>query len=130
MAMHPEIARFRAGFNTSWVPEGVEFESGDQVIRGERRNHDWSRLGLTAGAFLALALCGAGLIYIPVFNLAWAAAMLTLLLVAPYLGARAALFRYRKGRKRWFELDFGGDSPRWRSNDDAFWQPVRDFFKL
>jgi hypothetical protein len=130
MAMHPEIARFQAEFNTRWVPEGVEFEVGTQNLRGERRNTDWSRLGLATGAFIALALCGAGMIYIPVFNLAWAGAMLTLLLVAPYFGARAALFRYRKGRKKSFELDFSSMPPRWHSNDDEFWEPVRSFFKL
>ena len=130
MGLHPEIARFRAEFDTNWVPEGVEFEVDNDIIRGERRNTDWSRLGLTMGAFLALAICGVGLMYIPVFNIAWAASMLTLLLVAPFLGARAALFRYRKGRKKTFELDFSSGSPEWRSNDDGFWRPVKAFFKL
>jgi hypothetical protein len=130
MAMHPEIARFRSEFNSEWVPEGVEFQFSDQVLRGERRNTDWSRLGLTVGAFVALAMLGVGMVYIPVFNVAWGLAVLTLLLVMPYLGARAAVFRYRKGRKKRFELDFSGITPEWRSNDDRFWRPVRVFFKL
>jgi hypothetical protein len=103
---------------------------GEHVIRGERRNTDWSRLGLTAGAFVALALLWAGMIYIPVLNAAWGLALLTVLLVMPYLGARAAVFRLRKGRKKSFELDFSDGRPRWRSNDDGFWRPVREFFKL
>jgi hypothetical protein len=130
MAMHPEIERFRSEFNSEWVPEGVEFQVGEHVIRGERRNTDWSRLGLTAGAFVALALLWAGMIYIPVLNAAWGLALLTVLLVMPYLGARAAVFRLRKGRKKSFELDFSDGRPRWQSNDDGFWRPVREFFKL
>jgi hypothetical protein len=70
------------------------------------------------------------MVWIPVFNLAWAAAILVLLLAAPYFAARAAVFRYRKGRKKTFSIDFSGAPPQWRSNDDNFWQPIRDFFKV
>ena len=128
--MHPEIQRFKSEFNTGWVPDGVEFWVEDALIRGERRNTDWSRLGLTVGGFFALAISGVGMVWIPVLNLAWAIAMLTLLLIAPYLGARAAVFRYRKGRKKTFSIDFSGSSPRWSSNDDRFWKPLKDFFKV
>ena len=128
--VHPEVARFKASFDTQWVPEGVEFQVEPQRVRGERRNTDWSRLGLTFGALVALATLAAGMVYIPVFNVAWAAAMAALLLAMPYLGARAALFRLRKGRKKVFALDFSADPPRWSSNDDRFWKPVKDFFKL
>ncbi len=127
---HPEIQRFQREFNTDWIPDGVEFGFEDRVIRGERRNTDWSRLGLTVGAFFALAICWVGMVWIPVFNVVWAAAMLALLLMAPYFGARAAVFRYRKGRKKTFSIDFSGASPKWRSNDDKFWKPVKDFFKV
>lgn len=129
-AVHPEVARFKASFDTQWVPDGVEFQIEPRRIRGERRNTDWSRLGLTVGAFVALAILAAGMVYIPVFNAVWAGAMAVLLLAMPYLGARAALFRYRKGRKKQFAIDFSGASPRWSSNDDRFWKPVKDFFKV
>jgi hypothetical protein len=127
---HPEIARFKSHFDTQWVPEGVEFQVEPQRLRGDRRNTDWSRCGLAAGAFVALAILAAGMVYIPVLNVAWAAAMAVLLVAMPYLGARAAIFRYRKGRNKEFTLDFSGPSPRWSSNDDRFWKPVKDFFKV
>ncbi|MEE9562133.1 MAG: hypothetical protein V3W50_03575 [Thermoanaerobaculia bacterium] len=127
---HPEIQRFQRELSRDGVPDGVEFQFEDQVIRGERRNTDWSKLGLTVGALFALAISSAGMVWIPVFNLAWAAAILVLLLAAPYFVARAAVFRYRKGRKKTFSIDFSGASPRWRSNADNFWQPIRDFFKV
>ncbi len=127
---HPEIQRFQRELNRDWVPDGVEFQFEDQVIRGERRNTEWSKLGLTMGALFALAISGAGMVWIPVLNLAWAAAITVLLLAAPYFAARAAVFRYRKGRKKTFSIDFSGASPAWRSNDDKFWKPVRDFFKV
>ena len=128
--VHPEIARFQASFDMQWVPEGVEFQVEPELVRGERRNTDWSRLGLTFGALVALATLAAGMVYIPVLNVAWAAAMAVLVLAMPYLGARAALFRLRKGRKKSFTLDFSSEPPRWSSNDDRFWKPVKDFFKL
>jgi hypothetical protein len=128
--VHPEITRFKLHFDTEWVPDGVEFQVEARRIRGERRNTDWSRLGLAVGAFAALAILAAGMVYIPGLNVAWAGAMAVLLLAMPYLGARAALFRYRKGRKKSFTLDFSGDAPRWTSNDDRFWKPVKDFFKV
>jgi hypothetical protein len=129
-AVHPEIARFRAQFDTQWVPDGVEFQMEPRRIRGERRNTDWSRLGLTVGAFTALAILAAGMVYIPGVNVVWAGAMAVLLLAMPYLGARAVIFRYRKGRRKTFTLDFSGETPRWTSNDDRFWKPVKDFFKV
>jgi hypothetical protein len=128
--VHPEIARFKTHFDTQWVPEGVEFQIEPQRLRGERRNTDWSRLGLTVGAFAALAVLAAGMVYIPGLNVAWVGAMAVLLLAMPYLGARAAIFRYRKGRKKTFTLDFSSGTPRWTSNDDGFWKPVKDFFKV
>jgi hypothetical protein len=128
--VHPEVARFKASFDTQWVPDGVEFQVEPTGIRGERRNTDWSRLGFTSGALVALAILAAGMVYIPVFNVVWLAAMAVLLLAMPYLGARAALFRLRKGRKKLFAIDFSSEPPRWTSNDDAFWKPVKDFFKL
>ena len=129
-SQHPEVARFESCFDTEWVPEGVEFQIEPARIRGERRNTDWSRLGLTFGAFAALAILAAGMVYIPVLNAAWAAAMAVLLLAMPYLGARAALFRYRKGRRKHFSIDFSGEQPQWTSNDDRFWRPVKEFFKV
>ena len=128
--VHPEIARFRREFDVGWVPDGVEFQVESQRVRGERHNTDWSRLGLTAGALAAVASLGVGMVWIPVFNYVWGLAMLALLVALPYLGARAAIFRLRKGRKKSFEIDFSGGPPRWTSNDDAFWKHVRDFFKV
>ena len=129
-AVHPEIARFRREFDTDWIPDGVEFAVEDQRIRGERHNTDWSRLGLATGAFAALAALGVGMVWIPVFNYVWALATLAILIALPYIGARAAIFRLRKGRKKVFELDFSGGAPRWSSNDDRFWRHVKDFFKV
>ena len=106
-AVHPEIARFRREFDT-----------------------DWSRLGLATGAFAALAALGVGMVWIPVFNYVWALATLAILIALPYIGARAAIFRLREGRKKVFELDFSGGAPRWSSNDDRFWKHVKDFFKV
>jgi hypothetical protein len=129
-AIHPEIARFRREFDTNWIPDGVEFMVEGQRIRGERHNTDWSRLGLATGAFAALAALGVGMVWIPVFNYAWALATLAILVALPYIGARAAIFRLRKGRKKVFELDFSEGAPRWYSNDDRFWKHVKDFFKV
>ncbi|MCP4003585.1 MAG: hypothetical protein GY725_05265 [bacterium] len=56
--------------------------------------------------------------------------MLAALAALPFLGARAAVFRLRKGRKKTFLLEFSVGAPTWQSNDDAFWKPVRDFFEL
>jgi hypothetical protein len=128
--VHPEVARFRREFDMRWVPDGVEFQVEDQRIRGERHNTDWSRLGLATGAAAAVASLGVGMVWIPVFNYAWALALAALLVALPYLGARAAIFRLRKGRKKTFEIDFAEGPPRWTSNDDAFWKHVRDFFKV
>ena len=127
--VHPEIARFRREFDVGWVPDGVEFQVESQRIRGERHNTDWSRLGLATGALAAVASLGVGMVWIPVFNYAWALAMAALLVALPYLGARAAIFRLRKGRKKTFEIDFR-EGARWVSNDDAFWKHVKDFFKV
>ena len=129
-SVHPEVARFRREFDVAWVPEGVEFQVEGQCVRGHRRNTDWSRLGLATGALAAVAIMGAGMVWIPVFNYAWALAMAALLLALPYLGARAAIFRLRKGRKKAFEIDFSDGRPRWTSNDEAFWKHVKDFFKV
>lgn len=128
--VHPEIARFRREFDTDWMPDGVEFVVDNQRIRGERHNTDWSRLGLATGAFAALAALGVGMVWIPVFNYVWALCTLAILIALPYIGARAAIFRLRKGRKKVFELDFSAGVPRWSSNDDHFWKHVRDFFKV
>jgi len=128
--VHPEIARFRREFDTDWIPEGVDFIVESQRIRGERHNTDWSRLGLATGAFAALSALGVGMVWIPVFNYVWALATLAILVALPYIGARAAIFRLRKGRKKVFELDFSEGTPRWTSNDDRFWKHVKDFFKL
>ena len=128
--VHPEIARFRQEFDVAWVPDGVEFQVEPRLIRGERRNTDWSRLGLTVGALAAVTVVGIGMIWIPLFTAAWALAMAALLIALPYLGARAALFRLRKGRKKTFAIDFSDGGPRWTSNDDAFWKHVKDFFKV
>ena len=127
--VHPEIARFRREFDFTWMPDGIEFQVESRRIRGELRNTDWSRLGLTSGAAAAVLAFGIGLVWIPVFNYAWALVALGLLVALPYLGARAALFRLRKGRKRSFEIDFSGGVPRWSSNDDRFWRHVKEFFK-
>ncbi len=129
-SVHPEIARFRREFDVGWVPDGVEFQVESQCIRGERHNTDWSRLGLATGALAAVASLGVGMVWIPVFNYAWALAMAALLVALPYLGARAAILRLRKGRKKTFEVDFRDGDARWTSNDDAFWKHVRDFFKV
>ena len=128
---HPEVRRFREQFDTGWVPDGVEFQIEPRRIRGERVNTDWSRLGLATGAFVAVAIMGAGMVWIPVFNYAWGFVLLAILIALPYLGARAALFRLREGRTRRFELEFRDDGPpRWTSNDDAFWRHVKEFFKV
>src|SRR5262245_61735468 len=129
-AVHPEVARFRREFDVGWVPDGVEFQVENQRIRGERRNTDWSRLGLTVGALAAVTAVGIGMIWIPPFTAVWAVAMAALLLALPYLGARAAIFRLRKGRKKTFTIDFSQGRPLWSSNDDAFWKHVKDFFKV
>jgi hypothetical protein len=129
-SVHPEIARFRREFDVGWVPDGVEFQVESQRIRGERHNTDWSRLGLATGALAAVASLGVGMVWIPVFNYAWALAMVALLLALPYLGARAAIFRLRKGRKKTFEIDFRDGPPRWTCNDEAFWKHMKDFFKV
>jgi hypothetical protein len=131
MDYHPEVLRFRREFDTGWVPDGVEFQIEPLRIRGERVNTDWSRLGLATGALLAVLIMGCGMVWIPVFNYAWGAAALALLIALPYLGARAALFRLREGRTRRFEIEFRDDGPpRWTSNDDSFWKHVREFFKV
>jgi hypothetical protein len=128
---HPEIARFRREFDTTSLPEDVALQFESDRIRGEVANTDWSRLGLAVGAFFGLLLIGAGMIYIPVMNYLWGAAMLVTLLALPWFGARAALFRLREGRRRRFEIEFRNDGPpRWHSSDDRFWSPVRAFFKL
>ena len=128
--VHPEVARFRREFDVAWVPEGVEFQVEPQCVRGERRNTDWSRLGLATGALAAVTIVGIGMIWIPPFTAVWGLAMAALLVALPYLGARAALFRLRKGRKKTFEIDFSEGRPRWTCNDDAFWKHVKDFFKV
>ncbi len=127
---HPEVARFRREFDVGWVPDGVEFQIEPRRIRGERHNTDWSRLGLAVGACAAVASLGIGMVWIPVFNYLWAAALLALLIALPYIGARAAIFRLRKGRKKTFEIDFRDGRARWSSNDDAFWRHVKEFFKV
>ncbi len=127
---HPEVERFRREFDFTWMPDGVEFQIEPQRIRGERHNTDWSRLGLATGACLAVASLGIGLVWIPVFNYAWALALLGLVVALPYIGARTALFRLRKGRKKSFEIDFRDGYPRWTSNDERFWRHVREFFKV
>jgi hypothetical protein len=128
---HPEVARFRREFDTTSLPESIELQLEPQRIRGEVANTDWSRLGLATGAFFGLLLIGAGMIYIPVMNYLWAAAMLVALLALPWFGARAALFRLREGRRRRFDIEFREDGPpRWHSSDDRFWRPVKDFFKV
>ena len=129
-AVHPEVERFRRDFDAAWVPEGVEFQVEPQRIRGERRNTDWSRLGLATGALAAVTLTAIGMLWIPIFAWAWVLAAAALIIALPYLGARAALFRLRKGRKKTFEIDFSEDRPRWTSNDDGFWKHVKDFFKV
>ena len=129
-AVHPEVERFRREFDFAWVPEGVEFQIEPRRIRGERRNTDWSRLGLACGSALAVASVGIGMLWIPVFTFAWALALLAIVVALPYIGARAALFRLRKGRKKTFEIDFRDGRARWTSNDDRFWRHVREFFKL
>jgi hypothetical protein len=127
---HPEIARFRREFDQGWVPDGVEFQIEPRRIRGERHNTDWSRLGLAVGACAAVASLGMGMVWIPVFNYAWAAALLALVVALPYIGARAAIFRLRKGRKKTFEIDFRDGRARWSSNDEQFWRHVKEFFKV
>lgn len=112
------------------MPEGVEFQVEPQRIRGERHNTDWSRLGLATGALAAVTLTAIGMLWIPIFAWAWVLAAAALIIALPYLGARAALFRLRKGRKKTFEIDFSEDRPRWTSNDDGFWKHVKDFFKV
>ena len=129
-AVHPEVARFRREFDVGWVPDGVEFQIENRRIRGERHNTDWSRLGLAIGACAAVASLGIGMVWIPVFNYVWALALLGLLLALPYIGARAAIFRLRKGRKKTFEIDFRDGRPHWTSNDDHFWRHVKEFFKV
>jgi len=128
--VHPEVERFRRKFDVAWVPEGVEFQVEPERIRGERRNTDWSRLGLASGALLAVIVTGIGMIWIPLFTAAWIVMAAALIIALPYLGARAALFRYRKGRTKWFTLDFRSGRPSWSSNDDHFWKHVKDFFKV
>ena len=128
--VHPDAARFQREFDMSLIPGEEHFHIEGNVITGERENTDWSRLGLTFGAFFALGLAGIALIWIPGINILWALVMLALLVTAPILGARAAIFRLRKGCKKTFRIELGNGRPKWQSNDDAFWKPVREFFKL
>ncbi|MCP5067782.1 MAG: hypothetical protein GY946_14570 [bacterium] len=131
--VHSEAARFERDFDQTRVPDETRFEIAGNVIDGERANPDWSRLGLTFGALFALGIAGIILVWIPVVNILWILVMLAAVIMLPILGARAAVFRLRKGRKKTCRLEFSDGPPRpptWESDDDVFWKPVREFFEL
>jgi len=69
-------------------------------------------------------------VWIPLLNVVWAVVMLGLVIALPIFGARAAIFRLRQGRTKSFRVEFFEDQTRWQSNDDAFWKPVKDFFRV
>lgn len=129
VGVHPEVARFENEFNRRLVP-GVVFSFDEDSVVGELPNADWSRLGLSFGLLFALLIGGGIVVWVPVLNVVWALAMLGLVIALPVFGARAALFRYRKGRTKSFRIVFREQGPKWESDDDAFWKPVMNFFGL
>jgi len=130
VGVHPEVARFQKQFDRNLLDEGVAFSIDEDSVVGERPNADWSRLGLSFGLLFALIIGGGIVVWVPVLNVVWALAMVVLAIALPVFGARAALFRYRKGRSKSFRVVFQDQGPKWESNDDAFWQPIKDFFGL
>lgn len=131
-SMHPEVERFQKEFDRALIPSEAHahFYIQGNVIFGERENPAWSKLGLTFGFFFSLGLAGVGLIWVPGINILRGLTMLAMLVAFPILGARAAIFRLRKGRKKFFRIELSDGPPDWKSNDDAFWRPVREFFKV
>jgi len=128
--VHPEVARFQKEFDRGRLPGEVQLSIESNAISGERINTDWSRLGFTFGLLFALFIGAGVVVWVPLLNIVWAAAMIALLIALPIFGARAAIFRLRKGRTKTFRIEFSEDPARWQSNDDAFWQPVKDFFRV
>jgi hypothetical protein len=130
VGVHPEVARFERDFNRRRLPGGVVFSSDEDSLVGEFPNTDWSRLGLSFGLLFAMLIGGGIVVWIPVLNVVWGLAMVLLAVALPVFGARAALFRLRKGRTKSFRIVFRDQGPKWESDDDVFWKPIMDFFGL
>lgn len=127
---HPEVARFEKEFDRGLLPGEVQLSIEVNAVSGERINTDWSRLGFTFGLLFALFIGAGVVVWVPLLNVVWAAVMLGLVIALPIFGARAAIFRLRKGRNKTFRIEFSEDRTRWQSDDEAFWKPVKDFFRV
>ena len=130
IGVHPEVARFEREFDRGQIPGELQLSIETAAVSGERINTDWSRLGFTFGLLFALFIGAGVVVWVPLLNVVWAVAMLGLLVALPIFGARAAIFRLRKGRKKAFRIEFSEEQTRWQSDDDAFWKPVKDFFRV
>jgi hypothetical protein len=131
VGVHPEVARFEKEFDRTLIPWDVAISINANSISGERPNPDSSRLGFSFGLLFALLIGGGVVVWVPVLNIIWGLTMLAMIVALPIFGARAALFRFRRGRAKRFRIEFSGDGPpRWECSDDEFWGPVMDFFKL
>jgi hypothetical protein len=130
IGVHPEIARFEKEFDRGLIPKDVELSIETNAVSGERPNTDWSRLGFTFGLLFALFIGAGVVVWVPILNVIWGVGMLCLFVALPIFGARAALFRLRRGRVKTFRIEFSEDQARWDSNDEAFWKPVKDFFRV
>lgn len=128
--VHPEIARFQTEFDRAQLPVEVQFTCTGTSIKGKMANTGLSRLGFASGVLLALLIGGTLAMWVPVLSAAWSVLVLLLVVALPFFGAHAAIFRYRKGRTRRCQVCFPDDEPTWKSNDDEFWEPVKDFFGL
>jgi hypothetical protein len=130
VGVHPEVARFEREFRRRQLPPDVTFAIEEDSITGQRPNPDWSRLGFTFGLLFALLIGGGIVVWVPVLNVLWAVVGVAALIALPIFGARAAIFRLRQGRTKSFRVVFREAGPKWESDDDEFWKPVKDFFGL
>ena len=123
--LHPRISEFLAAGDQIETKERFNVEYRGAKLAGEteeRRSWDfYMKAGF--GAIAVFLLSGFITPLAPYGELALAAGIIALA-----WGTLLIVFGSHKGKAKYFEIDLSEEPPKWESNDDAFWTPVRQFF--
>ncbi len=129
--MHPEVQRFRDAARSIVLSRTWNWGSNQTAVWGNGDSEVEERGG-AKGVSVGMTLFLVGVLLLFLGPIGWAIAGL-LIPVAIFIMVAGALFTKSSDyvvKIPEFRADFSGQTPRWESNDEEFWEPVRDFFGL
>ena len=128
--VHPELQRFLNSARSVELGASWQWAHNQTAVWGTA-SPDVEERGGAKGISVGMTLFGVGVLLLFLGPIGWAIAGL-LIPIGLFLALAGSLLCKRSDyvvKIPTFRVDFAGPSPRWESNDDEFWKPLRQLLR-